>query len=106
MSKPTSLQSSSDSHCEIKFKYRLKELRERIEQLEDYSAELLAWGHRLDTIRKQLIIGLFDEQDAREKDQAKCAELEAALQEAITRITWYREKYPEAETEAGKRLIH
>ena len=106
MTKPTTPQSSSDSLCEIKFQHRLKELRLRIRQLEDYSAELLAWGHRLDTIRKQLMIGLFDEQDAREKDQAKCAELGAALQEAITRITWYREKYPEVETGIGKRLIH
>ncbi len=106
MTKPTTLQSSSDSLCEINYQRRLKKLHERIEQLEDYSAELLAWGHRLDTIRKQLMIGLFDEQDAREKDQAKCAELEAALQEAINRITWYREKYPEAETDAGKQLIH
>jgi hypothetical protein len=106
MTKPTTLQSSSDSLCEINYQHRLKELRERIEQLEDYSAELLAWGHRLDTIRKQLIIGLFDEQDARDKDKAKCAELEEALQEAITRITWYQEKYPQAETDAGKRLIH
>ena len=106
MTKPTTPQSSSDSLCEVKFKYRLKELHERIEQLEDYSAKLLAWGHHLDTVRKQLMIGLFDEQDAREKDQAKCAELEAALQEAITRITWHREKYPEVETGIGKRLIH
>ena len=106
MTKPTTLNPSSDSLCEINFQRRLKELSERIEQLEDYSAQLLAWGHRLDTIRKQLIICLFDEQDAREKDQAKCAELEAALQEAITRITWYREKYPEVETGIGKRLIH
>jgi hypothetical protein len=51
-------------------------------------------------------VGLFDEQDARDKDQAKCAELEAALRDAFTRITWYREKYPEAETGTGKRLIH
>ena len=106
MTKPTTLNPSSDSQCEIKPQHRLKKLHERIEQLEDYSAELLAWGHRLDTISKQLMIGLFDEQDAREKDQAKCAELEVALQEAITRITWYREKYPEAEVDAEKRLIH
>ena len=106
MTKPTTHQSSSDSLCEIKFERRLKELRLRIRRLEDYSAELLAWGHRLDTIRKQLMIGLSDEQDAREKDQAKCAELEAALQDAFTRITWYREKYPEAEADAGNQLIH
>lgn len=106
MTKPTTLQASSYSLCEINFQRRLKELSERIEQLEDYSAQLLARGHHLDTIRKQLIIGLLDEQDAREKDQAKCAELEAALQDAFTHITWYREKYPEAETDAGKLLIH
>ena len=71
MTKPTTLNPSSDSLCEINLQHRLKELRERIEQLEDYSAQLLAWGHRMDTIRKQLMIGLFDEQDAREKDQAQ-----------------------------------
>jgi hypothetical protein len=106
IAKSTSLQSSSDSLCESKFQHRLKKLCERIEQLENYTAELLAWGHHLDDIRKQLIIGLLDEQEARDKDKAKCAELEEALQETITRITWYREKYPEAETDAGQRLIH
>ena len=102
----TTLKSSGDSLCEINYQRRLKELRERIDELEVYSAELLAWGHRLDDIRKQLIIGLLDEQDARDKDKAKCTELEEALQEAITRITWYREKYPEAEIDIGKQLIH
>ena len=106
MTKSTTLQSSSDSLCDTNFQRCLRKLSERIEQLEDYSASLLAWGHRLDTIRKQLMIGLIDEQRARDKDKAKCAELEEALQEAITRITWYRVQYPEAETDAGKRQIH
>jgi hypothetical protein len=104
MTKPTTLNSSGDSLCEINFQRRLRGLRERIEQLEDYSAQLLAWGHRLDTIRKQLMIGLLDEQRARDKEKARCAELEEALQEAITRITWYQETYPRAENGEEKQL--
>ncbi len=106
MTKATTPQSSTDSLCEIKCENRLKELRLRITELEDYSAEPLDWVHHLDTIRKQLMLGLLDEQDEREKDQARCAELESALQGAFTHIEWYREKYPEAEADAGKRFIH